>query len=215
MKNHACDIDSMVETIRLRILKGEYVPGVKLSENTLSKEFECSRTPIREVLKRLEQDRLVTILPHSGSYVHLRTYEENKEITEIRAYLEALAFRLACERNASVSVLSLLCDQMEMQLKAANVDYICYGQTHFLFHRQLIELSNNNLLFELYDRLNLNNAATLFYGSMTEEEKHVTMEEHRAIVDALVARDADKGESFMFTHLWRKRERLKAMNSKN
>lgn len=214
MKSNARDIDSIVETLRLRILKGEYAPGFKLSENILSQEFKCSRTPIREVLKRLEQDKLVTILPHSGSYVHQRTPEEDMEITEIRSYLESLAFRLACEKGASVSVLSLLCDQMEIQLRAKNVDYVCYGQTHYLFHRQLIELSENSLLHDLYERLNLNNATTQFYHYMTDEEKKITMEEHRAIVDALVQRDVEKGESFMLTHLWRKRDRLKALNKK-
>lgn len=205
-------IDHITETLRSRILKGEYQQGIKLSENGLSGEFGTSRTPIREALKRLEQDNLVTVLPHSGTYVKSLTKSENIEITEIRCYLESLAFRLACLRCADTTILSSLCDQMENILSAENVDFIAYGKTHYLFHRHLIELSGNKTLLDLYSRLNLNSASQLFYREMDKEQIHLTETEHRQIVEALSAHDMEKGEDFMFQHLWKKRERILESN---
>ena len=202
-------IEAMVESIRNKIIIGEYAPGFKLSENTLAKEFNCSRTPIREVIKRLEQDGLVKVIPHSGSYVYQRTAQENIEMIEVRASLERLAFRLACDNNSSLTAIIMLCEQMNESLLADPVDYKLYGKLHYLFHRQLIELSKNNLLLELYDRLNLNNTSALFSGIMNEEEIALTIAEHNEILNLLKQRDKQKGCSFMFSHLWKKRNRIK------
>ena len=75
-----------------RIRSGEYKVGEKLSENLLATEFNCSRMPVREALKHLEQDGLVVIQPKSGTYVREYSQEEISNALEIRAYLE--------ERNA-------------------------------------------------------------------------------------------------------------------
>lgn len=201
-------IEHIVEILKSRILKGEYEPGTKLSENMIAGEFECSRTPVREALKSLEQDHLVTILPHSGTYVRAVTDEENVQIMEIRAYLETLAFRLACEREADATVLKTLCEQMQSILDADEIDFLLYGRTHFLFHRHLVELSKNELLLNFYNQLNLNVSTRLIYNKMTKDEIDMTQSEHYAIVDALEKRDAETGESFMMRHLWRKRDAL-------
>lgn len=62
-------IDSIYNHLKRQIRQGLLPNGAKLSENTLAKEFSCSRTPVREALKRLEQDGFVVIIAHSGSYV--------------------------------------------------------------------------------------------------------------------------------------------------
>ena len=202
------DIETMVDSIRRKIIIGEYKPGYKLSENSLAKEFNCSRTPIREVIKRLEQDGLVKVVPHSGSYVYSRTIKETIEMLEVRAALEGLAFRLACDNHTSDFTISMICEQMNTELRKDVVDYDAYGKLHFLFHRQLVESSKNELLIDLYNRLNLNNTSSLFAGEMNEEEKELTMNEHNEIVQLLEKKDKAKGASFMFSHLWKKRKRI-------
>ena len=202
-------IDNISDTLKARILRGDYPEGTKLSENMISREFGCSRTPVREALQILAQDKLVGIQPYSGTYVKGMTQRENQEITEVRSALEPLAFRLACEKEADTIVLRTLCDEMAAILDAENPDFISYGKIHYLFHRHLVELSGNELLIEMYGRLNLNNASRLIYQSMTREEIESTEAEHYKIVEVLEHRDADYGERFMRNHLWRKRERLR------
>ena len=206
-------IEHISETLTNRILKGEYLGGAKLSENMISREFGCSRTPVREALKSLEQDNLVEILPHSGTYVRVLTDRENLEITEIRSHLEPLALRLACERHADATVLRTLCEQMASILDSDDADFVSYGKIHYVFHRHLVELSGNDILISLYGRLNLNVASKLIYKSMSKEEIETTNEEHFQIVDALERGAVEEGEKFIFNHLWHKRERLKEEKS--
>lgn len=208
-QNTSIAIDEIVQTIRARILKGEYAPGSKLSENKLAKEFNCSRTPVREAIKRLEQDNLVEVQPFSGSYVKQLTDIENQELTEIRAALESLAFLLACERSVDVGPLRQLLIQMEDSLNLENPAYLQYGQAHYQFHQTLIEMSGNDMLIDLYKRLHLSSASSLFYREMSALEIAVTNQEHEAIVTALELGDTEAGRQFMFNHLWKKRERIR------
>ncbi len=202
-------VEEIVDCIRARILNGECAPGEKLSENKLAKEFNCSRTPVREVIKRLEQDNLVSVQPYSGSYVKALSDTENRELTEVRASLESLAFRLACERKADTTEFKQLLERMEDILNAEHPDFVEYGKVHYQFHMALIELSGNATLIDMYKRMNLNTASKLFYYKMNKLEILITEQEHEAIVMALTLGDVDAGQQFMFNHLWKKRERLK------
>ncbi|MGH0053878.1 MAG: GntR family transcriptional regulator, partial [Sphaerochaetaceae bacterium] len=106
-------IDQIYQDIRNKILKNEYIPGNKLSENALSIEYNCSRTPVREAIKRLEQDGFVTVLPQSGSYVKELTIKDYQYIAEVRTYLESLAFRINCENAIDVTPFSSILDEMD------------------------------------------------------------------------------------------------------
>lgn len=205
---HAALIDSIVDSLISRIIRGEYPVGAKLSENKVSEEFNCSRTPVREAFKRLEIYNIVEIIPHSGTYVRELSDKENKEMTEIRAALESLAFRLACERGADTMVLRTIQEQMETILSAKEIDFTSYGKAHILFHRHLVELSGNTLLISTYNNLNLSVARKLLYAKMNPEEIKLTNKEHGKIIEYLEAGNVEEGERFMYDHLWLKRNRL-------
>ena len=207
MGSRHTDIGYITDAIRDRILRGIYPQGAKLSENSISEEFSCSRTPVREAFKRLETDHLVEILPHSGTYVRIPTLDEAIEITEIRAYLECLAFRLACERKAPCETLELLVDQMEAILRCPEVDFVLFGKVHYHFHTQIVELSGNRMLQDVYSKLNIAFSA-LFYNTMKPDEIETTIREHRLIVEYLRSGEVKDASYFMYSHLWEKRERL-------
>lgn len=205
---HAALIDSIVDSLISRIIRGEYPVGAKLSENKVSEEFNCSRTPVREAFKRLEIYNIVEIIPHSGTYVRELSDKENKEMTEIRAALESLAFRLACERESDTMVLRTIQEQMETILSAKEIDFTSYGKAHILFHRHLVELSGNTLLINTYNNLNLSVARKLLYAKMNPEEIKLTNKEHGKIIEYLEEGNVEEGERFMYDHLWLKRNRL-------
>jgi len=83
------------ETLKALILSGELKPGDALLEDELGPQFGLSRTPIREILRQLAQDRLVKHNSYVGTYVTQLTREDVREIYEIRGFLEALAVRTA------------------------------------------------------------------------------------------------------------------------
>ncbi len=201
-------IENIIETITERILSGEYPGGCKLSENLISTEFRCSRTPVREALKCLEQNTLVEIKYKSGTYVKTFSDEENRNITEVRAYLESLAFRLACEANADTSVLESHLNRMEEFLSLPTPDFTSYGKAHYAFHQEIVRLSGNSLLITLYESMHLNNSIALIYKSLNEEEMISTITEHYTIYNYLKNHEADAGAEFMIRHLWSKRDRI-------
>jgi DNA-binding transcriptional regulator YhcF (GntR family) len=100
-------LDGIYLDIRRRILTRSLYPGQKLSENTLARKHGVSRTPIREVLKRLERDGLVRIKPKSGTYVQQWSTRKIIELYQVRTYLECLAYRLALERASNADVTRL------------------------------------------------------------------------------------------------------------
>ena len=135
--------------------------------------------------------------------------EENIEITEIRAYLEALAFRLAAEKKADTTKLNTYLVEMEESLVLDSPDFTRYGKAHFSFHQEIVNLSNNSILISMYETLHLNSATALIYKNMNRDEIISTIEEHALIYTYLKYGDAVKGSAFMINHLWKKRDRLK------
>ncbi len=209
MKTRSAIIEEIYQDIRHKILKNEYIPGSKLSENSLAVDYNCSRTPVREALKRLEQDGFVTVLPRSGSYVKELTLKDYQEIAEVRTYLEGLAFRLLCEQEVNTDHLSAILDEMDGCDMEKPDDVMRFSDLHYQFHLGLIDASGSESLLTTYRRLNLNTNSLLFYQRLSNQGKAQTQDEHRKILDYLEKGEATKGERFMVAHLWRKRNAYK------
>ena len=194
--------------IRQNIRLGKYESGSKLSENKLAKEFNCSRVPVREAFLRLQQEGLVTIYPQSGTYVRTYTLEDYRNAIEIRAYLESLAVSLAIERDVSVDSLEREYLMMQQVIDSPEFDLHLFGEHHYNFHRQLVILSGNSLLLEIYDRLHFHAIQQIFFKPMTREELLLTHQEHRMLIDYIINKD-NQGPQFAVRHLWdRKRATL-------
>ena len=209
MATRTAIIDQIYDDIRDKILKNEYIPGSKLSENSLSTDYNCSRTPVREAIKRLEQDGFVTVLPQSGSYVKELTLKDYQHIAEVRTYLESLAFRLNCENKVAVEPFCAILDEMDKCDMDNPQQVMIFSDLHFQFHLEMVKASDNEVLYTTFSRLNLNTSSLLFYQKLSNQGKIQTQEEHRKILQYLSDCDAVKGEKFMFAHLWRKRNAYK------
>ena len=98
---HAPLTSLIARTIRERILDGTLAPGDRLVEARLSEEFGVSRVPVREALRALAADGMVTIEPRRGASVTTYSPELIRELVEVRATLEALNAKLAARRNAA------------------------------------------------------------------------------------------------------------------
>lgn len=102
MKNVNSDI--AYEFLKKRILSGEYLPGTALMTNALSPEIGVSRTPIRDALRQLEQDGLVTIQARAGARVKQMELREFREVCEMRLALESHAAGLAARRRTDTDL---------------------------------------------------------------------------------------------------------------
>src|SRR5689334_14798651 len=89
--------EQVCDRIRAAILDGSLKPGTKLTEQDLAAELEVSRTPVREAIRQLEVERLVSRIPFVGVTVTQLTPEEVIELLDIREVLEGLVARLATQ----------------------------------------------------------------------------------------------------------------------
>ena len=196
------DSEEIYQELRRRILTGRYHPGQKLSENSLADEFACSRTPMRETLKRLESDGLVGVRPKSGTYVRNETERDVINQLQVRAYLESLAFSLCMEKITirEINRIERLKKLMDRVIQARPTDMLKYANLHYEFHFSIVKGSKNDLLIRTYERLHLR-YSHMFYLRMDDISATDTQNEHAEILRLLRERNP-AGEDFMKIHLF-------------
>ena len=197
-------IETIYQDLRTRILKEEIYPGQKISETALAGDYECSRTPIRETLKRLENDGLVVIKPKSGTYVKNETQKDFVELMQVRAALERLGFQLAMENvtDRDIQRVEKIKAELDELVADTPIDMMRFAQKHYEFHYTLISVSGNQLLLRQFERLNLR-SSHMFYQMMDNRLAHQTQDEHETIIEFLRNRDP-AGADFVQSHLQRK-----------
>lgn len=173
-------------------------------EVAIAERYGVSRTPVREALKRLEQDGLVERGPR-GLVVRERSPEEILDIYEVRIVLEATAARLAAEKHTELDVVRLTA-LLESYDKATAGTPAERAAVNDEFHRAVWRASRNQSLVDVLHRLRMHVArypeTTLSYPGRYEE----TQREHRAMVEAILRRDGAEAGRLAAAHFERARE---------
>lgn len=186
------------ERIKTAILDGTFQPGEALVESSVADWCGVSRTPVREALTRLEQDGLVARTDR-GVIVRERTPEEILDIYEVRIALETVAARMAAERATELDRVRLerLCSLAE---QADPNDGDDLASRNRAFHRGVVAASHNQSLIDVLNRLDMHllryPATTLLYPGRWE----TALVEHRDLVAAIAARDADRAAELASHH---------------
>lgn len=201
------DQRSPYERIRDAISDGVFEAGTPLVESSLAEWCGVSRTPIREALSRLQHDGLV-IRTDRGVVVRERSPEEILDIYETRISLEMVAARLAAQRHTSIDRVRLTRNLELYEQTGRQIDR--RAERNREFHGAIWHASHNESLADLLDRLNLHllryPQTTLAAPGRWEE----TLDEHRALVEAILARDAEAAQEAAYQHFARARDlRLK------
>jgi GntR family transcriptional regulator, rspAB operon transcriptional repressor len=183
------------------IVSAELEPGRRLSENELADRLGVSRTPIREALVRLRDERLVAIVPQLGTFVTLISPDAVADAAFVREALECSAIRLATE-NAGERDLEELQANLAAQDRAEQTgDIEAFDRLDEALHRTLCELSGRDIAWSLSRRANghLDRVRRLslpepgYLGEM--------LAEHRALVAAVADKDPDRAEASLRHHL--------------
>jgi DNA-binding GntR family transcriptional regulator len=193
--------DGVYLKIKEKILNEELVPGQWLVEREISEKFQISRTPVRELLRTLVADGLVSIEPSKGYYVRKLTVEEIIEIFQAREAVEGAATRLSCLRGEDpfFDHIAILKSQFEeLEIKSDSSPGIVKGTE---LHDAIITAANNSILSEFYQKLkNLNGLIRNLTKKSIEIETQ-SKENHLAIAQAILDKDAEKSEQSMREHL--------------
>ena len=190
---------SVYEELREDIVNGKYEAGAPLVETTLAAEFNVSRTPIREALRRLEQDGLVE-RGARGMHVRSRSPEEILEIYEVRITLEVAATRAAAERRTALDLARL--EQIhQAMLDTSPADPERMATTNRRFHEIVWSMSHNATLIDLLDRLH---AHLIRYRETTlthADRWQIVLDEHAEMIDAIKTGDADRAAAIAESHM--------------
>jgi len=188
-------------TIRENILSGKYAPNEELKEMTIGEELGVSRTPVREALRQLELEGLVSIIPNKGAYVVGLTPKDMQDIYEIRCRLEGL-----CARWAAKSITKEQLDELEEIVFRAEF-HAKKGNAE-----QLVELDNkfHETLYAAAGSKELQRVLSDFHHylqrvrkvTLTDEKRASdSNREHMMIVEALKEHDEDKAEKLATQHI--------------
>ena len=205
--------DQTLQTIQSQIVGGELKPGSKLNEGELAAAHGISRGPLREAIRRLEARRLVEIVPNAGARVVCLSHAQLLAVYETREALEGMACRLAAQRIDATEVASLhaLLDDHAQTLPNARSGQYLQEEGDFDFHYRVARASGNQILAsmlcdDLYHLVRMYRRRTPAGAGRGRE----ALDEHRRIVNALGAGDAELAEMLMRRHVSAARRLLKA-----
>lgn len=193
--------DRAVETLRGRILAGEFAGGERLGEAELASELGMSRTPVRQALLRLAGEGLVEVAPNRGARVIVRSDRELEHVFELRSRLEGLAARQAATRATAEQLDVLDGIAHEIRDHAVRREMNSVSLLNSRFHGTLIEITNSATLGMSVANLLHASVMARTQSSFDEAALQRSVNHHIEIVAALRANDADWAESVMRSHL--------------
>lgn len=201
-------LDIAYSQIRDRIISGELKPGAPLVETSLADEFGVSRTPIREALRRLEQDGLAERVGRRMK-VRGRSPSEILEIYEARVAMESAAARSAALRHTEIDRLRIQKQLMRLEEHMAS-DPDTLLEINHEFHHATWLACHNATMIDVLERLALHMGRLPFTTFSMEGRAESSLEEHRDIAESIFARDPDRAAKAAAAHMESNRElRLK------
>jgi DNA-binding GntR family transcriptional regulator len=202
------------EVVQRGILSGEYRPGSWLREEDVAAAAGVSRTPVREALHRLQAEGLVQLLRHRGAVVVGWTAEDLDDMYDLRVMIEGYGVRRATGQRDKVDFAALyaICDEIDQLLPEADEEgRQRLGELCIDFHTILQRGSGNRQLMAILPTL----LATPFVREAFHHHTHADLErsfaQHREILEAMEAGDADWAEGIMRAHLRHGRQSLRRM----
>jgi DNA-binding GntR family transcriptional regulator len=193
--------DSVTEELRSDILGGVFMPGERLIELQLSERYDCGRAAVREALVQLESEGLVERQANRGAIVRRVSIAEAIEITEARSALESLIAARATRRATDDDKTELKEIVADMRDAVANDDAVRYSNLNLQLHHKLRTMSQHRVANEMVENLRNRAVQNQYRLSLMPGRQAVSLEQHAAIVDAVVAADEEAAAAAMTTHL--------------
>ncbi len=188
----------VAERLRSAIVTGRLRPGTALVETALAEQLNVSRAPIREAIQDLENDGLVETVAYRGKRVKPLTVREVAEVCEMRQRFEVMAVRRILDRGTAVSALWAPCGAMEQAAAAGDREALVAADE--AFHRTLIQLSDHQLLAQLWAGLYLRIHQIMSLRNDQEVDLADIVGTHPPIVEALEAGDEKQAVRLVAEH---------------
>ena len=190
--------EEVAEQLRQRIFRRELEPGSWIDELKIAEEFGISRTPLREALKVLAAEGLVTMKVRRGAYVTEMSEKDLRDVYHLLSLLESDAAGVVAERATPEQQQTL--KELHAELEAAVADREKFFAINERFHMLVLEMADNRwrsqMVADLRKVMKLNRHNSLFKQGRIED----SLSEHRAILAAMLARDTKATAKAMQAH---------------
>lgn len=178
----------VAEQLRKDILDGFLVPGQRLRENLLCERYGVSRTLVRETLRQLESENLITVLPNRGAVVTILTEHDIRALYQVRESLEGLAGELFARNASNQDARELIALIGEMENSYLKGDLESRGAAKDRFYSLLLRGAENPVLDSTLRRIHSQIGIFRHYAFVDDDRSAASMVELRLIVDAAARR---------------------------
>lgn len=196
--------------LRQMILEGQLDPGEKINEKRLTEQFGVSRTPLREALKVLASEGLLSLIPHRGAVITRQSEAELDEVFRVLAALEGLAGELAAEQAEDRTLQEIVHLTNDLRRSFEQADRPTYFRINQAIHNAILAATGNDTLMRSHELLAFRVQRARYQANLTPDRWRAAVEEHEAIAEALLARDAERCSKLMRDHLLQKFASIKA-----
>jgi len=201
--------DELTDRLRTMIVEGVLTSGEKVPEKALCEKLGVSRTPMREALKVLAAESLLTLEPNRGARVRAITIEDLEEVFPLMGAFEALAGELACKNITKAQLTEIKKAHKQMIKHFHDVDLPEYFRYNQRIHEVIMEAAANPTLTSMYQSLAVRVRRARYLANMSSERWQQAVDEHEEIIKALEKQDGHLLGSILKRHLMNKFETVR------
>ena len=191
----------VAERLRQRIFSHELPPGTWVDELALAEHYGISLTPLREALKVLASEGLVTLKPRRGCYVTEISERDLDEVFSVMSLLEGECARASARKASESDLTRLRAIHAELEKAAAAADIDGFFEANQAFHLALQQIADNRWLLQVIEDLRKVIKLSRHHSLFSEGRLEQSLAEHRDILQALLARDGERAEARMRAHI--------------
>jgi DNA-binding GntR family transcriptional regulator len=193
--------EQALSALRTAITSGELEPGRHLVETELSDMLQISRGTLREALRQLEQEGLLSAGPRGRLSVRHLDGKEIRDIFAVRAALESLAVRTLCELPDRASVIASLRSAVDAMAAAAEASLEERIESDLEFHRTLCRLTGNETLLHSWESLEGSIRMSIMFAGIERAVKNMSVDRHHDIVAAIETGNATLARTTVLEHM--------------
>ena len=203
----------IADSLREMIMTGELKEGDRINENELCVSMGISKTPLREALRFLSGEGLISLVPNRGSFVTKPTIEEIKEMFEVMSVLEGVCARAATVKMspAEFAAIQQLHEKLEREFERRDQKKYIHINNHY--HAYIQELAGNRTLNQIVNGLRKKILMYRFQSLNLSGRFDDSIKEHRELLNAFRDRNARKAEKIMKLHLIRQSAALEKLTA--
>lgn len=215
IQNHRPLRELVYEELREGILTGVIKPKTRMMEVELAEKMGVSRTPVREAIRKLENEGLIIIKPRKGAYVSEISVKNMIDILEVRSNLEGLAAYLAAQRMTTEKKEDLMRTERSFEQALKTGDMQGMIKSDVQFHRLIVQSSENKHLIQLVEQLQelVLRFRYLYYKDFKRAEEMAP--QHRGIYESILGNNPEKAKEAAFKHIDRLKDIILIDSLKN